>query len=420
MSDNKINVLVVPSDYTGCGAFRSTKPHIALEKMYGDEFKVDIEYHPQIDNDQWLKQYDIIHFHRTLGNYDRMGDYEENNVIKEGTISRLKRLGIVSIMDIDDYWSPGDHHPAYLLIKQAGIDLKILNNIKMSDYVCTTTELFANEIRKYNKNVIVVPNAIDPNEKQYSPIENKSDRLRVGFLGGSSHIADLQVLNGVVGKLKKDGLIDKLQFVLCGFDIRGTKTNIDRETGKQTQHAITPKESIWYEYEKIFTDNYSIVSPRYKEYLMTFSKDEYDDIANEPYRRVWTKPISSYASNYNLFDVSLAPLAEHIFNKVKSPLKIAEAGFHKKVIIAQDFGPYSDDIINGIERGGIINKDGNGLLVPTIKNHKLWYDYIKKLVNEPELVSVLSNNLNKLVIEKYSMNSVTKIRRDLYKYIINK
>lgn len=237
---------------------------------------------------------------------------------------------------------------------------------------------------------------------------------------GNSHIADLQVLNGVVGKLKKDGLMDKLQFVLCGFDIRGTKTNIDRETGKQTQHTITPKESIWYEYEKIFTDNYSIVSPRYKEYLMTFSKDEYDDIENEPYRRVWTKPISSYASNYNLFDVSLAPLAEHIFNKVKSPLKIAEAGFHKKVIIAQDFGPYSDDIINGIERGGIINKDGNGLLIPTIKNHKLWYDYIKKLVNEPELVSVLSNNLNKLVVEKYSMNSVTKIRRDLYKSIISK
>jgi hypothetical protein len=28
---------------------------------------VDVDYEPQIDNDEWLKQYDIIHYHRTLG-----------------------------------------------------------------------------------------------------------------------------------------------------------------------------------------------------------------------------------------------------------------------------------------------------------------------------------------------------------------
>ena len=28
---------------------------------------------------------------------------------------------------------------------------------------------------------------------------------------------------------------------------------------------------------------------------------EFENVANEPYRRVWTKPISTYASNYNLF-----------------------------------------------------------------------------------------------------------------------
>jgi hypothetical protein len=40
----------------------------------------------------------------------------------------------------------------------------------------------------------------------------------------------------------------------------------------------------------------------------------YADIANEPYRRVWTKPISTYALNYN--DISLA-LDEHILIKLK-------------------------------------------------------------------------------------------------------
>ena len=73
----KIKVLVCPSDRTGVSYFRSTKPHIALETQYPDDFHVDIEYEPKIDNERWLKQYDIIHFHRTLGPYERMVEVME-------------------------------------------------------------------------------------------------------------------------------------------------------------------------------------------------------------------------------------------------------------------------------------------------------------------------------------------------------
>ena len=54
---SKIKVLVVPSDRTGVGAFRSVNPHIALEEMYSEEFSVDIDYEPQLGNDEWLKQH---------------------------------------------------------------------------------------------------------------------------------------------------------------------------------------------------------------------------------------------------------------------------------------------------------------------------------------------------------------------------
>lgn len=417
----KINVLVIPSDRTGVGYFRSTKPHISLEALYQDEFHVDIDYEPQIDNDEYFKKYDIIHFHRTIGDYDKMENYKTpDGVEHEGTIPRLRRLAIPTIMDLDDYWSPGPHHPAYLIIKNSGIDKKILRNLELADYVCTTTNIFANEIRKFNKNVFVLPNAIDPKEKQYTPNPEKSERIRIGWLGGSSHLKDLEILKGVVSKLKSDDLLDKIQFVLCGFDIRGYITNINEVTGEKTQRAIQPKESIWYEYEKIFTENYSIVSPEYKEHLLSFSKDEYNDIANEPYRRVWTKPINSYATNYNLFDISLAPLADNLFNKVKSQLKVIEAGFHKKAIIAQDFGPYQIDLVNYINKGGVINSDGNGLLIPKDKNHKLWYQYIKKLILNPELITELSNNLHETVKDVYSINAVTEKRRDWYKSILKK
>jgi glycosyltransferase involved in cell wall biosynthesis len=402
---SKIKVLVVPSDRTGVGYFRSTKPHIALEEKYPDEFHVDIEYEPELNNDEWLKQYDVIHYHRTLGAYEQ----------QEALLNKLDDLGIATIMDLDDYWSPGQHHPAFLLIKNSGLDKMILNNIRIAKNVTTTTSIFAEEIAKYNKNVYVLPNAIDPNEKQYTPTPEKSDRLRIGWLGGSSHLKDLEILKGVVGRLHNDGLLDKVQFVLCGYDLRGTMTIIDEQTGQQTQRPIKPMESVWYHYERIFTEDYTTVSPEYREFLLKFKNEEYPNVANEPYRRVWTKPISSYASNYNLFDISLAPIEENIFNKVKSQLKVIEAGFHKKALIAQDFGPYQIDVKSAHQFGGGWDTNGNGILIETNKNHKDWYKFIKKLILEPELVQQLSENLHNTVKNLYSVGAVSDSRRDLYK-----
>ena len=405
----KIKVLVVPSDRTGVSSFRSSKPHIALEDKYSDLFHIDIEYEPQLNNDEWLKQYDIIHYHRTLGDYAQLPDL----------LTRLDNLGIVTIMDLDDYWSPGPHHPAYLLIKNSGLDKMILNNIKISRNVITTTNIFANEISKVNKNVYVLPNAIDPNEKQFTPNPEPSDRVRIGWLGGSSHLKDLEILNGVVGRIKGEGLIDKVQFVLCGYDLRGTMTIIDEQTKEQKQRPIKPHESVWYQYEKIFTDDYTTISQEYKDFLLKFKNEDYKNVANEPYRRVWTKPISTYALNYNLFDVSLAPIEDNIFNKVKSQLKVIEAGFHKKAIIAQDFGPYQIDIKTAVQFGGGWDINGNGILIDSNKNHKDWFKSIKKMIEQPELIKQLSENLYNTVKDTYSIDKVTDDRKDLYLKLIS-
>lgn len=370
---------------------------------------MDIDYEPNLNDDNYLKQYDLIHYHRTLGDYDNLSNL----------LDRCDKLGIVTIMDIDDHWSPGPDHPAWQIIKQNELDKKIAKNLKVSRNITTTTSVFADEISKLNKNVFVIPNAINPNEKQYQSNPEKSDRVRIGWLGGSSHMKDLEILKGVMSKFKSDGLLDKVQFVLCGFDLRGTMTVIDQNTGEQKQRPIKPKESVWYQYEKIFTDDYKLVSEDYKKFLLSFENKEYEGVNNEPYRRVWTKPITSYASNYNLFDISLSPLKESMFNKVKSQLKVIEAGFHKKALIAQDFGPYQIDINNAYEKGGEINENGNGLLIPTVKNNKQWYSHLKKLVNNPELITKLGENLYNSVNGTYDMKSVCEKRRDLYKKLVD-
>ena len=131
------------------------------------------------------------------------------------------------------------------------------------------------KISKLNKNVYIYPNAINHEEKQYIPNPIHSNKMRVGWLGGSSHIKDMEILNGVVHRLHNDRK-GKFQTVLCGYDLRGSMTIMDEKTGKQTQRPITPKESVWYKYEQIVTDNYRIISDdSYKDELLSFQKKEY-------------------------------------------------------------------------------------------------------------------------------------------------
>jgi glycosyltransferase involved in cell wall biosynthesis len=287
-------------------------------------------------------------------------------------------------------------------------------------------------VSKHNKNTPLV-NSKDQYKKYYKgnvycvEVPNHVIYVRRNgkpFWIGNSHLKDLEILQGVVGKIKSDGLLDKVQFVLCGFDLRGTMTTLNEKTGERSTRPIKPTESVWYNYEKIFTNNYAIVSPEYKEHLLKFTEEEFDGIEKEAYRRVWTKPISNYATNYNLFDVSLAPLEENLFNQVKSQLKVIEAGFHKKAIIAQDFGPYKIDLINYYDKpkkGGsdmVVNVNGNALLVETRKNHKDWYRNIKRLVTNPEIITELSEKLNNDIKDVYSIDAITKKRRDLYLSLI--
>jgi hypothetical protein len=406
---SKIKVLVVPSDRTGVSYYRSTIPHIKLQEYFPNDFYVDIDYEPDLKNNNFLKQYDLIHYHRTLGPYEEI----------EELLNRCDELGVATIMDIDDHWSPGPDHPAWAIIKQQNLNKKISDNLKISRNITTTTPIFAEEIRKFNDNVFVLPNAINTEEKQYKSNCEESDRVRIGWLGGSSHLKDLEILTGVVGSIKSAGLIDKVQFVLCGYDLRGTMTVIDKKTGEQKQRPIKPEESVWYKYEKIFTDNYKIVSPEYKEHLLKFENKDYENVNNEPYRRIWTKPITSYATNYNLFDVSIAPLKESEFNRVKSQLKVIEAGFHKKALIGQDFGPYQIDINNAYEKGGTFNtENNNGILIPKNKNHKFWFKHIKYLIENPNEIKKLGQNLYDTVNGKYDMKSVCEKRSLLYKTLV--
>lgn len=402
---SKIKVLVLPSDKTGVGKFRSIDPHVMLQNNHSDDFHVDIDYEPKMNDLNYWKQYQIVHFHRTIGH-----DYENSvNFIK-----MLNSMGIITIMDLDDYWLPTKEHPVHQMVLQSKLHEKIVANLKVAGHVTTTTSIFANEISKYNKNVYVLPNAINPKEPQFNAVTEPSDKLRFGWLGGSSHLYDLKLLDGTINKLSSHK--DKFSMYLCGFDIRGTVTEINQQTGEQKQREIKPEETVWARYEEIFTDNYRMVDEKHKEFLMTFKDEPYVSDELPFYNRVWTKPVTSYAGNYKWFDVSLAPIKNHIFNRVKSQLKVIEAGFYKKAIIASNIGPYTVDLKHALNKGEFT--DGNALLVDEARNHSDWSKYMKKLIDNPNFAYDLGQRLYETVKDTYDLNNVTKTRAELYKSLI--
>ena len=402
---SKIKVLVVPSDRTGVGKFRSVDPHVFLQNLYGNDFHVDIDYEPSYDDMSFWSQYQIVAFHRSIG-----PDFERANEL----IQKLNSLGIITIADIDDYWMPGKEHPIHDIIKFNKINEKIVANLKVATYVTTTTKIFADEIKKFNKNVVVFPNAINPNEPQFKEPTLESDRLRIGWLGGSSHLHDIQLLDQPFGKIMN--LKDKLQFVLCGFDTRGTVTEINQQTGEHKKRDILPHETVWARYEEIFTQRHSLVSEDYKKYLLNYTQEVYPNQYDESYVRVWTQPVTSYAKNYSKFDVSLAPIKNTMFNRMKSQLKVIEAGFYKKALIASDLGPYTIDLKHCLDHGNFV--DGNAMLVNENRNHSDWAKYIKKLVENPNLVKDMGERLYETVKDTYDLNNVTRDRAEFYKSLI--
>jgi glycosyltransferase involved in cell wall biosynthesis len=127
--------------------------------------------------------------------------------------------------------------------------------------------------------------------------------------------------------------------------------------------------------------------------------------------------VNIYANNYNYFDVSLAPLVESIFNGNKSQLKIIEAGFHKKAVIASETDPYTLDLISAVNNGSFNNK-GNALLINTKRNHKDWTKHMKRLIQNPNMIEDLGNRLYETVKDKYSLKKVSKDRVEFFKSIL--
>lgn len=454
--DGKIKVLFYNLDGAGVNYFRTQTPAMELEKYHSDDFHVEINN--QIDfNDsefiEYLKSFHIIHYHRQLVPDPKM----MYNVAKE-----LKKSGTILILDIDDYWHLHKKHPFYGMSVEKKMYEPIIENLKIADYITTTTNLFAEKIKETtgNDNVIVLHNSIDPDwmkqfQNNWKPDEN--GKVRISYMAGSSHQVDVEQLEGVVNFLDSDPMTkDKYIINLGGWDCEGSTTEVhfNQDFGKELQmlglwnqemvksinksrgdidkisnlpeeirekyrgnvfnenkRDIKSEESIYFYYEKILTDNHKIIKDKdYLQFLMNFERDvKYEN--EDKFARRWTQKANIYAKTLDETDIVIAPLADNEFNTMKSNLKQTECWSRKLPIVCSDIPPY--------------NVDGkhmeNCVLIPNKKNaHKYWKKYLKRLILDEDLRKKLGKNLYNDFKEKYHLREVTKKRASFYKEAVEK
>lgn len=374
----KIRVLFSPTDPYGVGHYRYIWPAQEMVNKHSEDFKVDIEigYKPKESD---IGKYDIIHLHRGFGKDTEMW------------VNKFKGGGAKIVIDIDDYWTPFHGHPSRNMAIENGFPKMTLDGLKLADVITTTTKLFKSIIEEaVTPPVHVIPNAIDPSMNMWADRSTNSDRVRIGWIGGSSHAMDLDKLKGTFNRLTSDRDIkDKIQIVMCGYDIRGTITEVHPITLEEHTRKLKPEESLWNKFEHIF--------------------DDYGRSGGDEYVRRNTLPITQYGKHYNSCDIILAPLVEHTFNECKSELKIIEAGMMGKALIASDVYMYKEILTHGVD----------AMLVNPKKDHKLWYKYIKQLVLDKEMRDSMSNNLYNKVYPWYTLEEVTKQRCKFYKEILN-
>ena len=326
---------LVPDRVDGCAYHRIEMPLHLLEGFERTQLNnlEDVK-------DSVLQDHDILWFNRLqcMVNHDKQ-------------LARLKNLGVKYVIDIDDYWQLPDGHLIQADYKHHEVPRKIIEFIKGAAAVITTHSLLADKIKPFNKNIVIAPNAIDPNQPQFTPTPSM-EKTVFGWCGGAAHKQDLDLLKEGL-KTARD---NKMFLALAGY-----ADNL-----------------VWNYFEHIFNGG------RYDRYFRIDSADVYN-----------------YGYLYDHFTTALVPLKNNTFNNCKSELKLIEAGFKGKAAIVSEIMPYT-----------IVPKDK--CLWIKDGHASGWYKQMSKIQKSKQLEQELAGKLSEWARSERDLRKINKVRIDLF------
>lgn len=283
------------ADRTGCGTIRVMQPLETLQELEG----ITTQYDERLKTKGFMPKV-------LIG--QRVCKDEPTNLWQ--TMARYpgQRPKLVYELD-DDLWNVDPSNVRAFDWFMNGYDYttntyhavhdNLAMNLAVADRVTVTTEPLAELCRKYNDNVVIVPNYIPEWVLDWE--RPQSDRVTVGWMGSATHSMDWDQSGEQVARFLKRN--PNVRFHMIGGDYVKS-FRLPREQAEFTPwiHGV---ESVWRSID---------------------------------------------------FDIALAPLRPHLFNQSKSNLKALEAAALGIPIIASDCGPYPGFVEHG-KTGFLVKRD---------------------------------------------------------------
>ena len=269
-----MRILAITSNRSGVGYHRIIMPIVNMQKDYC--LMTDT-----ISEEIFEGNFDIVLMNRMLA----------NTTPEQMDIWR-KKYDFKLIVDNDDYWYLDPSHILHERYVLNNISQQIIGWLRVADLCTVTHERLAEEVKPYNANIEIVPNAIPYGEEQFKDFKQDSDLVRLFWSGSGTHERDINILRNPMKRINFP-----VRTVIAGFN-EGEKP-------------------IWDNMICAFTNGLKL-----KPTIYNFNE------------------VTHYMASYADSDISLIPLIDSKFNSMKSNLKVLETAAKKNPAIVSNVHPY--------------------------------------------------------------------------------
>lgn len=347
-----MKVYNVWSRYGGCGYVRQ---YIAgkVNGYDGDYITLGVERTPE-ERGWGALNADIVVFHRP------------DDPKKHEAAQLLQQAGKKIVFDNDDTILIDDRDSISKFMQYQD---DLMGKMKMYDLVTCSTEFLKKEYKQYNKNVVILPNCVLPDDYPTEPAKNTSNKIRIGLVGSVLYKDDREVLQPIIEKLVKD---ERIQLVIFGMN--------PIKQSKKVEEFYKEDFGFWRNLKNI--------------------------------EWVGNVPINKYIETLNnlRLDIMIAPRKDNYFNRCKSNIKFLEAAMLEIPFIGQSFSdgnsPYDKDL------------DGNnGILCDTLQS---WEKAIYDLVNDSDKRQKMGKSAKEYVLKNYNIYDKASLWEDAYNKLFDK
>lgn len=355
-----MRVYYISSGLQGCYYYRCYLP-LTENGWDGDQTTMILDNLTKTPEDKAYaaRNADVVVFHRP----------EDAGKLQLARLLRARGKKIV--FDNDDTYKDdgGFKFNKYMDRERLEKGLKTLNEnidafIREADMVTCTTQFLADEYKKLNDNVVVLPNCIDPFFAD-EPKRNEGDKVRIAVTGSIGVTSDFEIAYNIMNRTLDD---ERIQWILWSLP----KENV----------AKLARELYHTEFEMV-----KKIEDKIEWHGFVDQQDYFDKL------------------NDLELDILAIPRADNYFNRCKSNIKFLEASLFEIPVIAQGFpdgqSPYQVD-----------PEDAEHMIIAN--NEDEFVAAIDELVKDKDKRREMGRKAKEYVINKYDISNKAELWEKAY------